>query len=162
MALHNLFELPFIRWLLNNRFVKFGSVGFSGTLVNIGILYLGQEYLFQAVESVDTRLSVSLVLAIFCATVSNFSLNRLWTWADRKDEIGKNYFFQLGQYFIACWIAIAIQFVLTKVLANYLYYLAANVIAIVVSSVVNFLVNDAWTFRVKRGSVARSCVEKDA
>lgn len=138
------------RWFFTNRFVKFGSVGFSGTFVNLGVLYLGQEHLFRRIASLDTRLSLSLVLAISCATVSNFSLNRIWTWADRREEIGKHYFYQLAQYFIACWLAIALQFLLTKGLALYLYYLAANVIAIVVSSVVNFLVNDAWTFGVKK------------
>lgn len=162
MTLQKIFGRPFFRWLLHNRFFKFGSVGFSGTFVNIGVLYLGQEYIFQAVESADSRLSVSLALAIFCATVSNFSLNRLWTWADRRNEIGKNYFFQLGQYFIACWVAIVIQFVMTKILTVYWYYLAANVIAIIVSSVINFLVNDAWTFRVKKDPVSCGGVEKDA
>ncbi|MGH8498198.1 MAG: GtrA family protein [Methylococcales bacterium] len=151
-----------IQWLLRNRFVKFGTVGFSGTFVNLGVLYAARETLFQAVESHDTRLSLSLALAIFCATVSNFSLNRIWTWADRKDEIGRHYFLQLGQYFVACWLAIAIQFVLTKFLALYLYYLAANAIAIVVSSVVNFLVNDAWTFGVKKEAAHPGCVERDA
>lgn len=165
-----------IQWLLKNRFVKFGTVGFSGTFVNLGVLYVAREFLFQAVESPDTRLSLSLALAISCATVSNFSLNRMWTWADRKDEIARHYFFHLGQYFLACWLAIAIQFVLTKLLAAYFYdlakhviaideefcYLAANVIAIVVSSVVNFLVNDAWTFGVKKEAAHPGCVERDA
>ncbi len=151
-----------IQWLRRNRFVKFGTVGFSGTFVNLGVLYLAQETLFQAVESYDTRLSLSLALAIFCATVSNFSLNRIWTWADRKHEIATHYFLQLGQYFVACWLAIAIQFVLTKLFSLYLYYLAANMIAIVVSSVVNFLVNDAWTFSVKKEPAHPGCVERDA
>ncbi|MGH8549809.1 MAG: GtrA family protein [Methylococcales bacterium] len=148
-----------LQWLLNNRFVKFGSVGFSGTFVNLGVLYLGQEYIFQAIESSDTRLSLSLAMAILVATVSNFSLNRIWTWADRREEIARHYFFQLSQYFVACWLAIAIQFLLTKGLALYIHYLAANVIAIVVSSVVNFLVNDAWTFGVKKAPVDPGCVE---
>lgn len=150
MTIQRLIQYPLVQWLLNQRFVKFGSVGFSGTFVNLGVLYLGQEFLFQAIESSHTRLNASLALAIFCATVSNFSLNRIWTWADRKDEIAKHYFLQLGQYFIACWAAIALQFVLTKVIAGYVHYLLANAIAIVISSVVNFLVNDAWTFGVKK------------
>jgi dolichol-phosphate mannosyltransferase len=149
-----------IQWLLDNRFVKFGSVGFSGTFVNLVVLYLGQEHIFHGIESLDARLTLSLTLAIFFATVSNFSLNRVWTWADRKEEIGRHYFLQLGQYFVACWLAIALQFVLTKGLALYIYYLAANVIAILVSSVVNFLVNDAWTFGAKQVSLDPGCVKR--
>ncbi|MCI0654666.1 MAG: GtrA family protein [Methylococcaceae bacterium] len=149
-----------IRWLLKNRFVKFGSVGFTGTFVNLGVLYLGQETIFLGIDSPDSRLSLSLALAIVCATASNFSLNRIWTWADRRERIARHYFLQLGQYFVACWLAIAIQFILTKGLALYIHYLAANVIAIVVSSVVNFLVNDAWTFGVKKDPVDPGCVER--
>ena len=141
-----LVRLPFARKLLNNRFIKFGTVGFSGTLVNLGFLYLGQEVIFKSVDSVDQRLSFSIVLAIVCATINNFTWNRSWTWGDRTRECEKHFIIQLGQYFVACWLAITLQFVLTKILADHIYYLTANVIAIVMASVVNFLVNDAWTF----------------
>jgi putative flippase GtrA len=159
MNIKSVYRHPWCQWLLKHRFIKFGSVGFSGTFVNLGVLYLGQEYIFQAIESNQARLSLSLALAIFCATVSNFSLNRTWTWADRKEGIGKRFFLQLGQYFVACWAAIAIQFVLTKVIAIYLHYLIANAIAIVVSSVINFLVNDLWTFSIKKIPVALDCMD---
>lgn len=142
---------PMIAWVLNNRFFRFGSVGFSGTFVNLGMLYLGQEYLFRIVISEDLRLSLALSLAIFCATISNFTLNRLWTWADRRDDADKGYLFQLGQYFVACWLAIALQFILTRLFATHTYYLVANVAAIGLASVVNFLVNDYWTFGARKG-----------
>ncbi len=159
MTIRNVIHHPRCQWLVKHRFIKFGSVGFSGTFVNLGVLYLGQEFVFEAIESSQTRLSLSLALAIFCATVSNFSWNRIWTWADRKEEIEKHFFLQLGQYFIACWAAIVIQFVLTKVIAIYLHYLAANVIAIAASSVVNFLVNDVWTFGTKKIQAPLDCME---
>ncbi|MCS5564660.1 MAG: GtrA family protein [Methylococcales bacterium] len=145
--IQDILQHPSIQWMRQHRFLKFGSVGLSGVLVNLTVLYLGQEYIFWMVDSVDTRLNFSLSLAIFCATISNFSLNRIWTWADRKEKIQRKYLLQLAQYFVACWIAIAIQFFLTKFLAAYWYYLLANLLAIVLSSVINFLVNDAWTFK---------------
>ncbi len=143
-------KIPVIAWALKNRFVRFGSVGFSGTLINLGILYLGQEYLFKAVESDDMRLNLALSLAIFCATISNFTLNRMWTWADRKQELDKHFLFQLGQYFVACWLAIALQFLITKLLAAHVFYLVANFAAIALASIVNFLVNDYWTFGARK------------
>ena len=146
----SLLQKPWMRRLVSNRFIKFGSVGLSGTVVNLVVLYLGQEYIFSSIASTDGRLNLSLALAIFCATVNNFAWNRLWTWADRKSEIDKHFALQLGQYFVACWVAIALQFVFTKVLAVYIYYLAANIAAIVLSSIVNFFVNDAWTFKIGR------------
>src|SRR5882672_3429703 len=62
-------KLPLVRWVLEFRFLKFGTVGASGTVVNLGVLYFGQEYLFAAIQPPAMRLNVSLGLAIFCATV---------------------------------------------------------------------------------------------
>lgn len=156
-------ELPLVGWLLQHRFVKFGTVGFSGTLVNLGVLYLGQEYLFSAVEPVATRLDLSLALAIFCATINNFTWNRLWTWADRQAEIEKHFFVQLGQYFFACWLAILLQFFFTKILSAYMFYMFANITAIVMASLLNYLMNDMWTFAVRRARLrhAKACASQD-
>ncbi|MDE2117809.1 MAG: GtrA family protein, partial [Betaproteobacteria bacterium] len=44
------------------------------------------------------------------------------------------------------WLSIALQAIFTNVLAPYFYYLIANLIAIVVTSVLNFVLNDIWTF----------------
>jgi putative flippase GtrA len=159
MNLKSIIGHPYSMWLLNHRFVKFGSVGFTGTLVNLGVLFVGQEFIFRSVVSADTRLNLSLGLAIFSATLSNFTLNRIWTWADRKEEIEKQCLLQLGQYFLACWLAIAIQFFLTKTFVHLMHYLAANAFAILVSSGVNFLVNDAWTFRANKDFLTATGIE---
>ncbi len=143
-------QKPWIQWLLNNRYVRFGTVGLSGTVVNLAVLFVGQEYLFKGIQSEDFRLTISLVLAIFCATVNNFIWNRIWTWSDRKEAIDRHFFVQLGQYFIACWVAIALQFVMTTAMADYVHYIFANLIAIAISSVINFFLNDAWTFKIGR------------
>jgi dolichol-phosphate mannosyltransferase len=148
--------LPLIGPLLRHRFTKFGSVGFSGTLVNLSMLYLGQEYLFAAIQDHDMRLNVSLGLAIFIATLSNFTWNRLWTWRDRKQQAHKSVPLQLLQYFTASWLAIVIQVVITKLLAGSMHYLIANVTAILVGAAVNYLVNDAWTFGARRERSGKS------
>jgi dolichol-phosphate mannosyltransferase len=54
---------------------------------------------------------------------------------------------QFGLYAVASWLGIALQYGLTLWLSNYLHYLLANVIAIVLASVSNFLANDRWTFQ---------------
>jgi dolichol-phosphate mannosyltransferase len=141
-----LYRAPLAGWVLRHRFPRFGIVGASGTLVNVAVLYLAQEYLFRAVESEHTRLNFSLPLAVFVATVNNFTWNRLWTWRDRREHVHTNVLVQFAQYALACWLGIVLQFVITKLLAGHFHYLAANVVAIVISSVANFLVNDNWTF----------------
>ena len=69
------------RW----RYLKFGLVGASGTVVNLAVLYLCQEWLLQGIEATQ-RLYASLVLAIALATLNNFFWNRLWTWSDRQGD----------------------------------------------------------------------------
>ena len=137
-----------LAWFFKKRFIKFGTVGASGVLVNLGVLYLGQEFLFTAIQSHDMRLNVSLGLAIFCATVNNFYWNRAWTWSDRTRHPDKHLVLHFGQYALAVWVGIVVQVILTKLfVAAHVFYLIANAVAIVLASVFNFLVNNFWTFR---------------
>lgn len=136
-TIEKLLRLPFIGWILRHRFLKFGTVGGSGILVNLGLLYLGQEYLFAAVEPPSMRLNVSLGLAILCATGNNFTWNRLWTWEDRKHGNDKPLLLQFGQYTLACLLGILLQLVFTKMLAVHVHYLLANFTAIAAAGIFN-------------------------
>ena len=144
--LQRLYHLPLVGWVLRHRFPRFAVVGASGTVVNLVVLYLGQEVLFRAIETEGTRLNFSLSLAVFVATINNFTWNRLWTWHDRREHIRTPVVLQFAQYGIACWLGILLQFVITKLLVGHVHYLVANVVAIVIASVANFVVNDNWTF----------------
>jgi dolichol-phosphate mannosyltransferase len=135
-----------LRRIFSKRFLKFGTVGASGTVVNIGVLYLAQEFLFNTVQTPEIRLNLSLALAIFLATLNNFFWNRLWTWADRKPYLQVPLPKQFGQYALACSLSIVLQIVFTNLLAPHFFYQIANLIAIGVTSVLNFLLNDLWTF----------------
>jgi len=142
------------RGIFSLRFLKFGTVGVSGIVVNQGVLYIAQEFIFHVshvpgeVNWLD--LNLSLGLAIFFATLNNFFWNRLWTWADRKQLNDRTWFLQFGQYTLSCGLSIALQVAFTNLMAPHVYYLVANFIAIVFTSVLNFVLNDIWTFgRVK-------------
>jgi len=141
-----------IGWILRNRFIKFGTVGGSGVLINLGVLYLGQEYLFTTIESPSMRLNVSLGLAILCATGNNFTWNRLWTWEDRKHNNDKPLLLLFGQYTLACLLGILLQLAFTKILAAHVHYLLANITAIAVAFLSNYLINDSWTFGLGKRS----------
>jgi dolichol-phosphate mannosyltransferase len=145
-----------IDWLHGFRYIRFGLVGASGTVVNLLVLYTAHEYLFSAIERPGSKPYVSLALAIAVATANNFTWNRLWTWSDRlhatstQTEEGaslRGLLAQLGQYATASWLGIALQYALTLWLAHYMHYMLANLIAIVIASVSNFIANDRWTFR---------------
>ena len=137
---------PMARW----RFIKFGAVGASGTVINVAVLYVAQEYLLRGIADFHSRLNYSIALAITLATISNFYWNRRLTWRDRKHEVHHSALFLFSKYVMAAALSIVIQSLLTKWLANYLHYLVANVIAIVIASVANFVANDRLTFRRHR------------
>ncbi len=132
------------------RFVRFGLVGASGTLINLGVLALGQEWLFRAIADPGMRLNASLALAIGTATLNNFYWNRRWTWGDREAAHAKPLPLQFLQYVSASGVSITLQFVLTRALALWMHYLLANMAAIALAAAVNYLLNDRLTFRFLR------------
>ena len=144
-------------WFTQFRYIKFGMVGASGTVVNLMVLYAAQEWIFRSIEP-TSRLRVSLACAILIATINNFTWNRLWTWADRQRANALliapepiNYAQQFGQYALASWLGMAVQYGLTLWLSGPVgwHYLVANVTAIIIASVSNYFANDWWTFRKK-------------
>ena len=140
------------------RYIKFGIVGASGTVVNLEVLHLGHEYLFNHLEAAYNKPYFSLALAIAVATLNNFTWNRLWTWSDRVKTLEAEEAqpvslrllgLEFGQYITASAFGSGLQYVLTLLLSGSMDYRVANIIAIVAASVSNFLANDRWTF--KRG-----------
>ena len=143
-------------WIERYRYIKFGIVGASGTVVNLVVLHLGHEYLFNAIEASYNKPYLSLALAIALATLNNFTWNRLWTWSDRVRtlEAGEAQpvslrvlSMEFGQYITASAFGSALQYVLTLLLSGSMDYRLANIIAIIAASVSNFLANDRWTFK---------------
>ncbi len=144
-------------WIERYRYIKFGIVGASGTVVNLVVLYLGHEYLFHHIEADYKRPYLSLALAILLATINNFTWNRLWTWRDRVEALEADATIQpvglrvlgmeFGQYATASAFGSALQYVLTLLLSGSMDYRLANVVAIIAASVSNFLANDRWTFK---------------
>jgi dolichol-phosphate mannosyltransferase len=130
------------------RLIKFGIVGASGVLVNVGCLYVLTEY---------TRVPyfVGSVIAIELSIISNFTINLLWTWRDRSEE--GTLWRKIVRYHIGAGV--------TAFLGNYLilvaltelfgvHYMISNLIGIAVGTFSNYLINDLWTFK-KRNLVSQ-------
>ena len=150
--------LALLVWMDSVRYLKFGVVGASGTVVNLTVLHFGHEVLFAQLEADYNKPYFSLALAIAVATVNNFTWNRLWTWSDRvqqleADEMPRVSLRTLGmefsQYVTASAFGSGLQYVLTLLLSGSMDYRLANIVAILAASVSNFLANDRWTFRRK-------------
>ena len=127
------------------RIVKFGLVGTWGFVVNMFFLWF-------FTETVGLFYLFSSLIAIEMSLLNNFVLNALWTWHDRGKEGKKEYLKRVLQYHATASAAmlanIAILWVLTE-LAD-VYYLASNVFGILCGAVLNFFLNDRWTFKHKK------------
>lgn len=158
----NLFDrigtLPIVGPVIKHRFIKFGMVGLSGTVVNLFVLYVNQEILFKNIYPIEKRLHLSLSGAIFLATLHNYLWNRAWTWSDRKRKTRFGILTQMSQYFLACGLAIFFQYLFTTIFARIIHYLLANIMAIILAAIFAYVLNDVWTFSVRR---KYSCGLKD-
>ena len=119
------------------QLVKFGLVGGSGYLVNLGVFAL-----------LSGNLGVHHVLAAigaFCVAVtSNFFWNRHWTFAAGDGHAG----FQAARFFAVSVAALLINLAVLEALVagTSMGDLSAQAIAVAVAMPFNFLGNKLWTF----------------
>jgi len=117
-------------------------VGISGIVVNNAILYYAKEYLF-------VPLPIASLIAIQLAIFNNFIWNHKFTWIDREMKGFEAIRAGLIKFTLVSWIAGALNWIVLMLLSHYagLYYILANLIAILIASILNYFMNDLWTFR---------------
>lgn len=136
--------------IFNLKILKFGIVGGSGVVVNMGLLYILTAYFH-----IDYK--IASIFAIEMSIITNFLLNNYWTWQDQRD---KNFWLKMMQYHISVGIAAILAnwlllIFLTEVVG--IYYMISNLIGIAVGTALNFVINDLWTFRTgKKRDVSES------
>jgi putative flippase GtrA len=119
------------------QLIKFGLVGGSGYLVNLGVFALlsgnlGVHHLIAAVGAFGVAVS------------SNFFWNRHWTFAAGDGHAG----FQAARFFAVGLAALLINLVVLEALVGgtSMGDLGAQAIAVAVAMPFNFLGNKLWTF----------------
>jgi dolichol-phosphate mannosyltransferase len=119
------------------QLIKFGLVGGSGYLINLGVFAflssnLGIHHLIAAVG------------AFVVAVSSNFFWNRHWTFAAGHGHAG----FQAARFFAVSLAALVINLVVLEALVGgtSMGDLSAQAIAVAVAMPFNFLGNKLWTF----------------
>lgn len=127
------------------RFVKFCLVGASGVLINMFFLWF-------LTEKVGMYYLVSSLIAIEISILSNYVLNDLWTWYDRGKEGKKEYFKRMVQYNISATFATVTNLLILWILTElfHMYYLTSNILGILCGTLLNFFINDRWTFKHKK------------
>lgn len=136
------------------RFLKFATVGAIGSVLDIVIMNLLTRFL-------GMRLVYAGSISFFCAVMSNFTLNRYWTYPDSRS---RPLLHQLGMFVLVNAIGIGIRvpilhFVepplagvfesmshLSVSTADSLAKNATLLLAIGVVMLWNFFVNRYWTY----------------
>ena len=122
---------------ISSKFVKFLLVGGSGVIVNEGLLAI-------LTEIYSLQVSVAGIIAIESSILSNFLLNNFWTWRHNRH---KPFIMRLMQYHYVALIAGSVNYLALIGLSDIgLHHLIANLFGIGFGTVINFLLNNYWTF----------------
>ncbi len=119
------------------KFLKFGVVGFSGVFVDFGVTWLCKEKL---------RLNqyVANSIGFLCAVVSNYILNRIWTFQSQDPAVAT----QFSKFLLASLIGLALNNGIIYLLNERLRinFYVAKLIATAVVTIWNFWANYTFTF----------------
>ena len=123
---------------------RFYTVGASGLFIN----YIA-SLLFNTLAP-NLWFLYSTIIGILISMTSNFFLNKIWTFEDRKfnlKETGIQFSMFMGFSSLGALVQILLVYALVE---NYkMDYPASLFIAVAVASVGNFLLNKKWTFKEK-------------
>lgn len=144
--LAHLVRLRFDR-LLASRFVRFGMVGASGVVVDMGVLFLLSDPMM-----LGWNLVLSKWIAAELAIINNFLWNDTWTFRDmaRHQRGGWRKLKRLGKFNVICGIGLLLNVIILYVLftgAGMNRY-AANAIAIGCVAAWNFWLNLKLNWKV--------------
>ncbi|OGJ12200.1 hypothetical protein A3K62_00675 [Candidatus Pacearchaeota archaeon RBG_16_35_8] len=121
------------------EFLKYASVGFSGIFVNLLFLWFFTEVLY-------IYYLVSAIFSFFIATLSNFLLNKVWTFRENVNHkfLAKGIkFFAVA--FFSLFVNIFFLWFFTEIVG--IYYLISQVLASGFTLISNFTGNKLWTFK---------------
>ena len=119
-------------------FFKYALVGFLGTAIDLGSLYL-------FIDRLHIHLLVATALSFLLAVINNFTLNKFWTFQNKHSNIRKQ--------FIKFLIVSTIGLILTEMcMAFFVYglkiwYMSSKLFTSGLVLMWNFLANKYWTFK---------------
>ena len=132
------------------RFLRFAVVGASGVLVNFAFLSIGL-WLFSG-WSDSARDAAASALGIAVSIFTNFLLNDVWTWGDRKKGTRKrDVAWRFSTYAVGAGIAAALQFGIAALFRSAFgaHVYLAQAAGIAVGTVVNYIISNKLVFKDK-------------
>lgn len=148
-------NLPERYHLAARQLVKFGITGLVGAVVDFGTLFLLRDVAgWRTLYTVfGTKLIGANMVSVFLAIVSNFTLNKYWTFRDRESNIAS----QGAGYFILNLFTWVLNQILTSFFTFHVAWIAvlfgdaavyaAKMLAIAFILIINFFGSKFIIFR---------------
>ncbi len=144
--LQHLLKLRFYLWPIG-KFIRFGTVGFSGVFVDMTLFYLLHD-----TTTLGLGRNISKIIASELAIINNFVWNDIWTFADISSNQKRwcQRCKRLLKFNIICLMGLTLNVLILNFLAEILHindYLA-NLMAIAIVTFWNFWLNLKLSWRV--------------
>jgi putative flippase GtrA len=126
-----------------SRWLRFNGIGVLGVLVQLGVLA-------TLVKAMGLHYLAATAIAVEAAVLHNFVWHQRWTWRDRPARSGREVAGRIVRFhFLNGAISLGGNLAIMAVLAGAagLEPVAANAVAIVICSTLNFLASEALVFR---------------
>lgn len=100
-----------LKWLSDNRYrlLKFAGVGLSGVGVNLVVFVAFFHVVLASLMGGDLRFVTANAAGFVVSVFTNFMLNDLWTWGDRRKGRWSDWLHRLGKYYVTASGAGAVQ-----------------------------------------------------
>jgi putative flippase GtrA len=125
------------------QFVKFGIVGFSGLIVNIIVFTILQHV--TPLAAAHARYDLNYSIGFLSGGVSNYVLNRLWTFRSNAHALKQG-----AQFIVVSLVALVVGLTVSHFLVPIPFFGPGHktwFVATISAIGVNFFVNKYWTFR---------------
>jgi len=116
------------------RFYKFCLVGGSGVIVNLGLLFIFVEYVKISKDS-------AWAIAITVSIMSNFLLNSIFTYSDKKTISNTENMQRIFYYYLLSFAVIILNFIIYKTgITVGFHYIVAALMGMLFSTLLSFFV----------------------
>lgn len=136
---------------LFRRFVKFSSSTIVGTMVDTAVLFALSQWVFSGYAG---KYLVAPTLSFEAAVVTNYLFSYFWVWRSRLPRTARDF----GRRFVLYNFNTALVFlgklavlVVISLLTN-LHVVLCNLLALLLSGIANFLLQDRLVFSVDEES----------
>lgn len=126
------------------RFLKFCLVGLSGVFVNLGVLTILVEIFHQDKEG------IAYILAILISILTNYSINSVFTYSDKRSESRRESIRRMSYYYIIAGLVMFFNYEVYRLFLSFgIFYLSSAFFAILLSTGLNFILVTKIVWRMK-------------